>query len=160
MGHLPLHRILVRMQTLNLPSYDFTLRSNAGKTVILDTLRKKYVPLTPEEWVRQHFVQYLIHERQVPASLIALEMAFPFQNTHYRADIVVHDRAIEPVMVVECKRPSVKITQQTFNQIGVYNSVIRARYLVVTNGLQHFCCRVDDGQLIFLSSIPAYPSLI
>lgn len=148
------------MQTLNLPAYPFTLRSNEGKRVILDTLRKKYVPLTPEEWVRQHFVQYLIRERQVPASLIALEMAFPFQNTHYRADIVVHDRAIQPVMIVECKRPSVKITQQAFNQIGVYNSVIHARHLVVTNGLQHYCCRVDDGQLIFLSSIPAYSSLV
>lgn len=148
------------MQSLNLPAYNFTIRSIAGKQVILDTLRKKYVPLTPEEWVRQHFVQYLIHERQVPRPLIALEMAFPFQKTHYRADVVVYNRALEPVMIVECKRPSVSISQQTFNQIGLYNVVIRAQYLVVTNGLQHFCCRVHDEQLTFVTEIPPYSTLV
>jgi len=147
------------METLNLPAYEFTIRLNAGRRVILDTLRGKFVPLTPEEWVRQHFVQYLIHEFQVPQPLIALEMAFPFHNTHYRADVVVYSRAMKPVMIVECKRPSVKINQQTFNQIGVYNKVIRARYLVVTNGLQHYCCRVLDEQMDFVTQMPTYSSM-
>ena len=159
-GHWGAGRIFVYMQKLNLPAYDVTVRSNAGKQVILDTIRQKFVPLTPEEWVRQHFVQYLIHERQVPQPLIALEMAFAFKQSHYRADIVVYNRAIEPVMIVECKRPSVRISQQTFDQIGVYNLVIRARYLVVTNGLQHYCCQVNDEDLDFVTQIPTYSSMV
>ena len=149
------------MQQLNLPAYSFTIRSRDGKQVILDTLRRKFVQLTPEEWVRQHFVQYLIQERGVPQPLISLEMAFPFHDTQYRADVVVYSKAIKPVMMVECKRPSVKISQRAFNQIGVYNSVIRAGHLVVTNGLQHYCCCVDHGDetMTFLTEIPHYSTM-
>lgn len=149
------------METLNLPSYDFKVRTREEKPFILDPVRRRFVPLTPEEWVRQHFVQYLISDRGVPAALVALEMPFPYQDRYYRADVVVHDRLMRPTLIAECKRPSVQVDQRTFDQIGVYNTVIRAAYLVITNGMHHYCCSVDHaGQEVeFLNEIPHFEHL-
>ena len=150
------------MEQLNLPPYEYELRNQAGRRVILDPIRKRFVPLTPEEWVRQHFIQYLIRNQSVPQALIAVEVAIPMQDRHYRADIVAYDRQIEPVLVVECKRPSVKLGQDVFNQIGHYNVALRVPYLVVTNGIQHYCCMIDrtHHNHRFLDEIPTYQTMI
>ena len=149
------------MQTLNLPQCDFELRTHRGKRVILDPVRQRFVPLTPEEWVRQHLVQYLILDRGVPASLIALEMAFLYHDRYNRADIIVHNRQLEPVMLIECKNPTVTIGQDVFDQIGRYNAVVRAGYLGVSNGLTHFCCRVDHTHrtIDYLDEFPMYEAI-
>lgn len=150
------------MEQLNLPPYNYEVRNQAGRRVILDPVRKRFVPLTPEEWVRQHFVQYLIRNLDVPPGLVGIEVAIPKQDHHYRADIVIYDRRVEPVMVVECKRPSVQLSQDTFNQIGHYNTTLKVPYLVITNGMQHYCCMVDHAHRSyrFLDEIPSYKTMI
>ncbi|WGH76404.1 type I restriction enzyme HsdR N-terminal domain-containing protein [Tenacibaculum tangerinum] len=146
------------MQELNLPSYTFKLKSNENKTLIFDNLRKKYVVLTPEEWVRQHFIHWLIKEKNYPVSLIAIEKQLVINNLKKRTDIVVFASSGHPNIIVECKAPQVKITQDTFDQIARYNLTLNANYLIVTNGLQHFFCRLDKEQetYVFLRDIPEY----
>lgn len=154
----PYHSV---MQTLNLPGYPFRIVNRAGKPFIYDPLRAKYVRLTPEEWVRQHFVQYMVRERGYPSPLVAIEMGFTYQGMSRRADIVVHDRSGRPLLLVECKAPDVPVSQRTFDQVAGYNLVIGAAYLVVTNGLDHYCCRLDRAQhrYEFLEELPAYDAL-
>ncbi len=150
------------MRQLNLPSYEYELRNQDGRRVILDPIRKRFVPLTDEEWVRQHFVQYLLRNMEVPPASISIEVSIPIRDRYYRADIVVYDRQIKPVLVVECKRPSVKIGQEAFNQIGHYNTGLQVPYLIVTNGMRHYCCVVDHLQRSyhFLDEIPSYQKMI
>ena len=146
------------MQKLNLPTYYFKLKSNEKHTLIFDNLRKKYFVLTPEEWVRQHFVQFLIEEKKYPASLIALEKQLTIHNLKKRTDIVIYNTSGEPDIIVECKAPQIKITQDTFDQIARYNLKLKANYLIVTNGLEHFYCKMDieNETYIFLKDIPNY----
>ncbi len=146
------------MQKLNLPSYNFKIKSNENKTLIFDNLRKKYVVLTPEEWVRQHFVKFLIDEKKHPTSLIAIEKQVVVNNQKKRTDILVFNRKGEHEILVECKAPSIKITQATFDQIARYNLKLKANYLIVTNGLEHFYCKMDFKKetYIFLKEIPHY----
>ena len=146
------------MQQLNLPTYDFKLKNSENKTLIFDKLRKKYFVLTPEEWVRQHFVQYLITVKRYPETLIALEKQFIINNRKKRTDILIFNNTGNHNVVVECKAPSVKITQDTFDQIARYNLKLKANYLIVTNGLDHFYCKMDydNETYIFLKDIPAY----
>lgn len=126
--------------------------------LIFDNLRKKYFVLTPEEWVRQHFVQYLIDEKHYPVSLIALEKQLIINNRKKRTDILIFNKKGTPDIIVECKAPSIKITQDTFDQIARYNLKLNANYLIVTNGLQHFYCKMDfeNETYIFLKDIPSY----
>lgn len=149
------------MHALNLPAYPFQIQSIDGREMIFDAIRQKYVRLTPEEWVRQHFVQFLVQEQGVPQALIAIEKAFLFQNMTRRADIVVHNRQGRPLLMVECKAPEVAIKQTAFDQVTRYNKVIGAVYLVVTNGLVHYCAALDaDAHTYrFLDSLPAYEAL-
>jgi hypothetical protein len=149
------------MQALNLPPYEFRTKKENRNLRIFDEVRKKYVALTPEEWVRQHFIMYLIKEKQVPASLIILEKKIIMNSMSRRPDILIHDRQGKAIMIVECKAPEVKISQDTFDQVARYNSVIRVPYLVVTNGLQHYCCRMDydNSSYDFLEDIPAYAEM-
>jgi len=149
------------MQPLNLPAYDFKIRTEKGRSMIFDPVRRKYVRLTPEEWVRQHFVQYLIHDRGTPGGLVAIEKGFTYQGMARRADIVVHDRQGHPLLMAECKAPGVEIRQAAFDQVARYNTVVRAHYLVVTNGLDHYCCRIDreTHTYDFLDALPDYASL-
>ena len=146
------------MQKLNLPNYKFKLKSNENKTLIFDNLRKKYMVLTPEEWVRQHFVHFLIEEKNYPASLIAIEKQVLVNNLKKRSDILVFNKDGNPEIIVECKAPKIKITQATFDQIARYNSKLRANFLVVTNGLSHFYCKMDFEKetYLFLKEIPDY----
>ncbi|MGB0891301.1 MAG: type I restriction enzyme HsdR N-terminal domain-containing protein [Flavobacteriaceae bacterium] len=146
------------MQKLNLPTYQFKLKSNENKTLIFDNLRKKYVVLTPEEWVRQHFVEFLIQEKKYPVSLIAIEKQLVINNRKKRTDILIFNSDGKPDIIVECKAPSIKITQDTFDQIARYNLKLKANYLVVTNGLQHYFCQLDteNETYVFLQEIPNY----
>ena len=146
------------MQKLNLPSYTFKLKSNENKTLIFDKWRKKYLVLTPEEWVRQHFVEFLISEKKYPVSLIAIEKQVTINNLKKRTDIVVFSSDGIPNIIVECKAPYIKIAQNTFDQIARYNLKLKANYLIVTNGLQHYFCKLDteNETYIFLKDIPDY----
>jgi len=146
------------MQKLNLPTYNFKLKSNQNKTLIFDKLRKKYLVLTPEEWVRQHFVQFLIDEKKYPTSLIALEKQLIINNLKKRSDILIFNKKGNHEIIVECKAPTIKITQDTFDQIARYNLKLEAKFLVVTNGLEHFYCKMDfkNKTYIFLKELPNY----
>ncbi|OSY88368.1 restriction endonuclease subunit R [Tenacibaculum holothuriorum] len=148
------------MQKLNLPYYNFKLKSNENKTLVFDPLRKKNVVLTPEEWVRLHFVQYLIQEKKYPVSLIAIEKQLIINNLKKRTDIVIFSPDGTPNIIVECKAPKVKITQDTFDQIARYNLKLNANYLIVTNGFNHYFCMLnkEEESYVFLQDIPNYNS--
>jgi len=130
--------------------------------MILDPLRRKYVKLTPEEWVRQNFVQYLINEGKYPSGLLGIEVFFRINKLKRRIDILVHDRSGQPVMIVECKAPEVKIDEAVFEQIATYNFKLKLPYLVVTNGLHHYACRFDHENMKFeyMLVIPAYEEIL
>lgn len=146
---------------LNLPGYPFKVQKGEQRSKIFDPVRKKYVALTPEEWVRQHFVQYLVNELGCPASLIAIEKGLVYNRQNKRSDIVVYQTSGNPVLIVECKAPEVKINQEVFNQVAAYNMTLKVPVLVVTNGLQHFACRIDHENKTyeFLPDIPAWNTL-
>ena len=145
---------------LNLPECDLAIQGEGAGRVIFDPIRRKFVRLTPEEWVRQHFLKYLIDRCRYPASLMAVEMGFQYQEMPRRADIVVHGRQGKPYLMVECKSPDVSVIQATFDQVSRYNRVVRAQYLAVTNGLKHYCWRIDrdSGRYEFLNGIPPFES--
>lgn len=147
---------------LDLPEFDYKISHDSdGVTRIFDTLRNKYVALTPEEWVRQHFVNYLITEKAYPRGLMANEVSLKLNATSRRCDTLIYSRHGRPLVVAEYKAPSVAITQAVFDQIARYNSVIGAPYLMVSNGLSHYCCRFDSDSRVyrFLRGIPAYNDL-
>ncbi|MCK5136178.1 MAG: type I restriction enzyme HsdR N-terminal domain-containing protein [Bacteroidales bacterium] len=149
------------MQKLNLPVYDFQYRVEENRRYVLDIYRKKYVLLTPEEEVRQRFTRYLVEEKGYPASLILTEFSLKLNEMTRRCDILVHKPAGKPAVLVECKAPGVKISRETFDQAARYNMVFSVKYLMVTNGLKHYCCYIDfDNQKVnFLAEIPRYESL-
>lgn len=149
------------MESLNLPTYSFTIKFQEQRKYIFDTLRKKYVLLTPEEWVRQNFLKYLIDEKKYPASLISVEMEIKLNKLSKRCDAVVFDRSGNPLMIIECKTTSVKIDQTVFEQIARYNMQLQVNYLIVTNGLNHYCCKIDfENQAYeFLGQIPGYSEM-
>ena len=149
------------MQKLNLPAYDFQSRVEDGKRYILDIYRKKYVLLTPEEEVRQRFARYLVEEKGYPASLMMTEFSLKLNEMTRRCDILVHKPAGEPAVLVECKAPGVKISRETFDQASHYNMVFRVKYLMVSNGLKHYCCYIDfeNRKVSFLEEIPSYEAL-
>ncbi len=146
------------MQKLNLPEYSFKTKSNEKHTFIFDKVRKKYVVLTPEEWVRQNFIAYLIEEKKYPISLIAVEKQLTINNLKKRSDILIFSSEGLPNILIECKSPTIKISQDTFDQIARYNLKLHANYLIVTNGLQHYFCQIDieNKTYIFLKNIPNY----
>lgn len=150
------------MQRLNLPTYEFrTRRSDRGSMQIFDELRRKYVVMTPEEWVRQNFIKFLIKEKNFPAGLISVEMKVDINGLNQRSDIVCFDRTGKPLVIVECKAPSVRITEGVFNQAARYNMKLSTDYLIMTNGMNHYCCRVDykTSRVDFLRDIPDFTEL-
>lgn len=131
-----------------------------GRTLIFDSVRNKFLVNTPEEWVRQNTVKYFNEELGYPKSLIALEKSFQLHRRIKRTDIVVHDQNGQPQILVECKRPSVKITQATFDQAFRYNIILKVPYLVITNGEELYCCHVKGDQVTFIEDIPAFEKRI
>lgn len=129
--------------------------------MILDQIRRKYVRLTPEEWVRQNFIQYLITEGKYPPGLMGVEVMFRLNKLKRRVDILIHNRQGMPVMIVECKEPEVKLDDKVFDQIVTYNLAMKVPYIVVTNGIDHYACRVDhdNNKYEFLMAIPLYEDI-
>ena len=150
------------MHALNLPAYEARITINDGKRQIFDPLRKSYVALTPEEWVRQHFVNFLLNVKGFPAALMANEVAITLNGMKKRCDTVVYDKALKPRVIVEYKAPTVKITKEVFAQISRYNLTLKVDYLIVSNGLQHYCCRMDyaNNTYRFLQEIPEYNTIL
>ena len=149
------------MLALNLPAYETKITENDGKRQIFDILRKCYVALTPEEWVRQHFVHYLIDHKGYSKALMVNEVSILLNNTTRRCDTVVYDRSMRPRVIVEYKAPSVRITKEVFAQISRYNLVLKVDYLIISNGLQHYCCKMDyeKQSFTFLLEIPEYSTV-
>lgn len=146
---------------LNLPSFDIRLQRDDEGVKIFDRLRKKFIILTPEEWVRQHFVNYLINHKGFPESLMANEIGITLNGTRRRCDTVVFDKHGSPMVIVEYKASSIVISQSTFDQIVRYNMVLHARYLIVSNGMNHYCCHIDYDNMSydFLKEVPDYSDL-
>lgn len=149
------------MLSLNLPVFDAKIAVRNGKKVIFDVIRRRYVVLTPEEWVRQHFVHFLLAYKGYPQALMANEVQLQLNGTKKRCDTVLYWRDLTARMIVEYKAPEVEITQAVFDQITRYNMVLKVDYLVVSNGMRHYCCRMDyeRNSYTFLKDIPDYSSL-
>ena len=150
------------MNELNLPAYDVKLRGTREKPKILDFLRKRYVALTPEEWVRQHFTHWLVEHKGYPQGLLGNEIALKCGEKTLRCDSILYNKEMRPIMIIEYKAPTVSVTQRVFNQISAYNLLLHVDYLVVSNGLQHYCCKMDyENQTYqFLEEVPDYLDLI
>lgn len=144
---------------LNLPAYDVRLKKDGnGRVKIFDILRRRYIALTPEEWVRQHFVNYMITEKGYPKSLLVNETQLQLGEKKLRCDSVVLGKDGKPCMIIEYKAPTIALTQRVFDQIAVYNMLLRVDYLIVSNGMQHICCKMnyEENSYEFLKEIPEY----
>lgn len=143
---------------LNLPEYLFKFQKKNEKTYIFDPFRKKYVVLTPEEWVRQNFLSYLVAEKGYKHSLIVVEASIKYDRMHKRCDALVYNSKGEKVMIIECKSTAVKLSQVVFDQAIRYNYPLGVKYLTITNGLSHYCCEIDysSGKYTFLDKVPDF----
>lgn len=150
------------MQQLNFPDFDFRLRNNAGRQEIFDPVRRKFVALTPEEWVRQHLIAYLNRAKGYPLHAIGVEKQLLLNKQPKRFDLVVFKRNASPMLLVECKAPGVEITQKAFDQAARYNMLLLAEYFLITNGLEHYPCRIDyeNKQYVFIQEIPGYEDTV
>src|SRR4051812_21827468 len=146
------------MQKLNLPDFEYALRKADGKVWIFDVIRKKYLVLTPEEWVRQHFIHYLISSLKYPKALIKVEGGLTYNELRKRSDIVIYNREGKPWMLVECKSPDLKISENVFRQASMYNTTLKADYLTITNGLTHHCAHINwkENKIENLSDLPEF----
>lgn len=150
------------MIQLNFPEVSFRLRNGPNGNEIFDMIRKKFVALTDEEWVRQNCIAHLINQKSYPASLISVEKALKVNGLTKRTDVVVFAKDLNPRLIIECKAPHIKITNDVFSQIARYNMTLRVNYLLVTNGLCHYCCKIDfeNNKFYFLESIPEYSEIL
>ena len=146
------------MQELNLPVYEFRIKTEGGKEYIFDLVRRRFVLLTPEEWVRQNFMRYLAEEKKYPESLMAVEKQITLNGKLFRFDLLVYRRNGQPLLIAEFKAPGVKITQETFDQVVRYNMALKVERVVVSNGLQHFVCEIDYkiNNYKFLREVPEF----
>ena len=149
------------MFRLNLPQYAIKIGEKDGKRTIFDFLRRKYVALTPEEWVRQHFTHFLTEHKGYPKGLMGNEVELHIGDKRLRCDTVLYNMSAQPRMIIEYKAPNIEIQQKTFDQISAYNLLLHVDYLIVSNGLQHYCCKMDyEGQkYVFQQDIPDYENL-
>lgn len=149
------------MQELNLPKYEIRVSRQEGRLTIFDFLRRRYVALTPEEWVRQHFTHFLVGHKGYPKGLLANEVELTIGDKSLRCDSVLYDRELRPRMIIEYKAPHIKLTQKVFQQIASYNFLLHVDYLVVSNGMEHHCVKMDyDNQkYLFLDDIPDYEKI-
>lgn len=147
------------MLKLNLPEFEVNLKKSEGKIWIFDGIRKKYLILTPEEWVRQHLVNYFVNHLGYSKSLISVERGLHYNQLQKRSDITVFDRSGKPWMIVECKSPEINLDQKTVLQVAVYNADVRAKYVSVSNGLQHICYepKPDVKEIVLMKNFPEYP---
>lgn len=150
------------LRELNMPPYSFKITGKPGEEKIFDIIRRRYVRLTPEEWVRQNFIRYLTEEGGYPAGLMGVEVTFTMNRLRKRADILIHNREGKPVMIVECKSYDVALDENVFDQIVTYNMRFRVPYLVVTNGMINYACKIDfeNNSWEYLMVIPQYEELI
>jgi hypothetical protein len=150
------------MQQLNFPLFEFKVRNQNNRQEIFDPARHKYVTLTPEEWVRQHVISFLLINKGYPISIIGVEKQLLLNKKTKRFDLVVYKRNANPLLLVECKAPGVEITEKTFDQAARYNMLLKADYFLITNGLEHYSCRIDyeNKQYIFIEEIPDYGEII
>lgn len=146
------------MIPLQLPTYPFRMKKEGSIVKIFDIIRKKFIVLQPEEWVRQHWIHYLIQEKNYPASLLCVEKSVNTKLLKQRSDIVAYNTKGTPTLIIECKAPNIKISQDTFDQIARYNMKLRVPYLAVSNGIQHFCCKIDytKQDYTFIQSVPDF----
>ena len=150
-----------KMYRLNLPPYKIKTTLTGGRLAIFDVLRRRYVTLTPEEWVRQHFVHFLIEHKGYPAALLGNEIMLACGEKRLRCDSVLYNTDARPRMIIEYKAPTVAITKKVFDQISIYNMLLHVDYLVISNGMQHYCCQMDyeNNTYRFLTDIPEYGNL-
>lgn len=150
------------IQELNLPKAELRLKKEGGLVKILCLIRNQFLVCTPEEWVRQHYLSYLINDKNYPKGQIASEYALAYNGLKKRADIVVFNKEGNPIVIVECKAPKIKISEDTFFQIAQYQSQLRVPFLVMTNGLNHFNCfvSIEENPLKYIPEIPDYQTLI
>ena len=150
------------MKALNFPAFEVRTKTDGKRTQIFDDVRKKYVALTPEEWVRQHLIHFLITQKGYPATLISVETPLKYARMDKRSDVLVYDRNGNTLMLAECKAPEITVTQKVFEQIAVYNLTIQAPCLMITNGLQHYCmtAATESSPARFLDEIPEYRDLL
>lgn len=141
---------------LNLPQADLRLKDEGQSKQIFDSVRKRFVALTPEEWVRQHFIHFMINEKKYPASLMGVEMLVRMNELSQRADIVVYQRDGKPWLIVECKAPQITINQDTFYQAARYNITLQVPYIVITNGIEHYCLHFNGKNFDYLEDLPAF----
>ena len=149
------------MFRLNLPQYEINITEKDGKRLIFDFLRRKYVALTPEEWVRQHFTHYLVEHKGYPKGLLGNEIELHIGDKKLRCDTILYNKDAQPRMIIEYKAPTIPIQQKTFDQIAAYNLLLKVDFLVISNGLEHYCCQMDyeQRQYRFLPDIPDYEKL-
>lgn len=152
---------IYEMLTLNLPKFTPKIIEKDGKRLIWDPVRQKYVVLTPEEWVRQSFIHFLLTDKNYPQALLANEVLVKLNGTTKRCDTVAYNRFLEPLLIVEYKAPHISISHNVFDQIVRYNMVLHVNYLIVSNGLHHYCCKMDYERQTyhFLEEIPSYSEL-
>ncbi len=146
---------------LNFPEYAIPQKKVGSKNYLFGFVRRKYFLQTPEEWVRQHVLQFLAKDRGYPKSFLAVEKALRVNTLLRRTDVVAYNSSGEPVLIVECKAPNVKITQAVFDQIAAYNISLKVDYLFITNGLEHYCCKIDyeTNSYTFIDNLPSYDEL-
>lgn len=149
------------MQKLNLPTFDLKIKEIDDKKMIWDPFRSKYYVLTPEEWVRQNFLQFMIHHLQYPIAKMAVEKKVDVNGQDKRFDALVYDSHFKPSVIIEFKAPHIKLSQEVFEQAGRYNYIIKADYLIISNGMEHYCAKIDftKGEFAFLRQIPHYSEL-
>lgn len=149
------------MYRLNLPQYEIKIATRNSRSVIFDNLRRKFVSLTPEEWVRQHFIHFLTGHKGYPEALLANEIELTCGQKRLRCDSVLYDICARPRMIIEYKSPEIALTQKVFDQVSVYNMLLKVDYLIVSNGMQHYCCKMDyeKHSYAFLKDIPEYEDL-
>ncbi len=151
----------MNLPVLNFPEFEFRFQKNEkGKLKVFDVVRKKFVEATPEEWVRQHIIHFLITHKQVPASMISVEKQLLLNNTKRRTDLVVFNSNLKPILIIECKAPEVKLDQLTINQALRYNMELNVPAIFLSNGLQHICLQLDKNSPIVLKEIPTYEMLL
>jgi len=150
------------MLQLNLPEYNFRIKKQDEKFLIFDSQRKRYVSLTPEEWVRQHFIRFLIEEKGYPSAYLAIEKQLSMNGMKKRCDAILYNEYALPILIIELKAPTVQITQTTFDQVAVYNAKLKVDFFMISNGIEHYCCKVDtvNSQYKFFPEIPDYTKLI